>query len=166
MRTVTLTARSPRPDPDPVFAIISDFSRYAELCESVREVQVHSATADTVDSDWAVNFRSGILKWSERDRIDPQNRRIHFSQTDGDFDVFEGSWAVDPDPTGTTIVFTATFDLGMPSLAAIIDPIAERTLRENMQLILQGLLGPDTTFAGQPDEVGQHEHPALLLATT
>jgi hypothetical protein len=44
------------------------------------------------------------------------------------------------------VVFTASFDLGMPSLAGIIDPIAEHTLRENMCSILRGLLGPGVKF--------------------
>ena len=39
------------------------------------------------------------------------------------------------------VVFTAEFDLCMPSIADLINPIAERALRENLEAILRGLLG-------------------------
>lgn len=51
--------------------------------------------------------------------------------------------------------FRAAFDLGIPSLASIIDPIAERTLAENMQLILRGLTGERTVFLGDAPSAGQ-----------
>lgn len=152
MRTVTITAQAATRDADGIFATICDFARYAELCDSIREVDVHLVEPDLIDSTWSVNFRSGILKWSERDRIDTANRRIRFTQTAGDFELFEGSWAVDTDGETTSVTFDAAFDLGMPSLASIIDPIAERTLRENMQDILQGLIGTDITFDDQTSD--------------
>ena len=35
--------------------------------------------------------------------------------------------------------FSVDFDLGMPTLAPMIDPIAESTLRENVVAIVRGL---------------------------
>ena len=88
-----------------------------------------------------------MLAWTERDVVDPAARRIDFEQVDGDFVVFTGVWAVEPDGDGVTVRFTASFDLGMPSLAPMVDPIAVRTLVDNVQAILRGLLGPRVTFA-------------------
>jgi hypothetical protein len=66
---------------------------------------------------------------------------------DGDFAAFTGSWAIEPDGEGSIVRFQASFDLGMPSLAPMIDPIAQRTLADNVRAILGGLLGPAVTFA-------------------
>src|SRR3712207_8755700 len=43
--------------------------------------------------------------------------RSDFEQVDGDFVLFTGTWAVEPDGNGAVVRFTASFDLGMPSLA-------------------------------------------------
>ena len=74
--------------------------------------------------------------------LDRQARTIEFTQLSGDFHRFHGRWRVDEATGGgTLVVFDATFDLGMASLEAILDPIAETTLRNNLVQILQGLLG-------------------------
>src|SRR5262249_41649324 len=99
-----------------------------------------------------VNFRNGILRWAERDQLDPIGRTITFAQTTGDFASFTGSWHVQPVGDDVTLAFTADFDLGMPSLAALIDPVAERTLCENLAVIIHGLF---------PSSVVDPAHPLL-----
>jgi len=143
MPTVTLTGRLPRGDAGLVFARIADFPGYTRYTDAVREVVIDRVDGDTVASTWSVNFRRGVMRWSEVDRIDPRRRTIDFTQTAGDFARFAGSWRVGADGPGVEVVFRAEFDIGMPSLAAMIDPVAENALVHNMRLILRGLLGPD-----------------------
>lgn len=146
MRYVEIEALVPATNADLVFDRVCDFTHYTEYTNAVREVTVRPAVDGMIESEWSVYFRNGILCWSERDHIDRDARAITFEQLDGDFDQFNGTWSVEPVGDDVRVVFTASFDLGMPSLAAIIDPIAERTLRENMRLILRGLLGQDIVF--------------------
>ncbi len=146
MPVVAVTAVVPRRRPDDVFVTIADFAAYPRHTEAVREVAVRSDGDGALESDWEVNFRNGVLAWTERDDVDPTARKIVFEQLDGDFAVFTGSWAVAPDGDGTVVRFEATFDLGMPSLAPMVDPIAERALVDNIRAILEGLLGPAVTF--------------------
>lgn len=146
MRRVKLEALVPDADAPTVFARISDFPRYADHTDAVREVRVEYVDGQAVNSSWSVNFRNGVLCWRERDRIDPHALRIDFEQTDGDFDRFDGGWHVARAGDDVTVVFVAEFDLGMPSLAAIIDPVAERALRDNMIAIMRGLLGHHIVF--------------------
>ena len=54
---------------------------------------------------------------------------------------FRGVWRVAATEAGTEIEFTAEFDLGMPTLADILDPVAESALRDNIIVTLAGLLG-------------------------
>ncbi|WP_214324430.1 type II toxin-antitoxin system RatA family toxin [Nonomuraea sediminis] len=148
MRQVTLTAHVPAAQAGPVFDTLADFGRYPDHTDAVREVVVRQAEGGALDSDWAVNFRNGVLRWSERDVVDAGERTITFAQTEGDFDRFDGAWRVEQVDGDVVIRFEAEFDLGMPSLAPLIDPIAARTLVENLQRILVGLTGPATTFSG------------------
>ena len=146
MPNVAVTAAVPGACPDAVFSAVADFASYAEHTDTVREVVVTSLDGGGVESAWEVNFRNGVLAWTERDVVNPAGRRIDFEQLDGDFVLFAGAWAVEPDGDGATVRFTASFDLGMPSLAPMIDPIAVRALVDNVQAILTGLLGPRVTF--------------------
>jgi ribosome-associated toxin RatA of RatAB toxin-antitoxin module len=147
MPDVAVTAAVPRVAPDQVFAAVADFASYAEHTDAVRDVVVTSVDGGATESAWEVNFRNGVLAWTERDVVDPSARRIDFEQLDGDFVLFTGVWAVEPDGDGSIVRFTASFDLGMPSLAPMIDPIAVRTLVESVQSILSGVLGAGVTFA-------------------
>ena len=155
MPNVTVHATAPATSADDVFATICDFGRYPALTGSVRDVTVTAVEAGVVDSTWSVDFRSGVLQWSERDHIDSSRRHIRFVQTTGDFDVFAGSWTVEQEGDDTRIGFCADFDLGMPSLAAIIDPIAASTLVENIEVILHGLLGGAVRFSSGAGPAGR-----------
>jgi ribosome-associated toxin RatA of RatAB toxin-antitoxin module len=153
MPQVKVQALVPDTDADTVFARISDFESYSHHTDAVREITLRPLGNGVVESEWSVNFRNGILCWSERDHIDPAQRVITFEQLDGDFDELSGQWTVTPAGQDVRVAFAAEFDLGMPSLADMINPIAERTLRENIEAILRGLLGENTvlvTAAAEP----------------
>ena len=141
MRTVEMHARVHGTPADEVFDRISDFERYPELTDAVRQVKVTANVGHALMSEWEVTFRDGILRWSEEDDIDRASRTIRFRQLDGDFDQFTGEWSVEADGTATVVHFRGRFDLGMPTLAFMLDPIAENALRENIARILTGLLG-------------------------
>ncbi|MFE7189570.1 type II toxin-antitoxin system RatA family toxin [Kitasatospora sp. NPDC057541] len=142
MRTVDLDVRYDSVAPDDAYARIGDFARYPSLVEAVRQVTVHPGPrTEPLHSDWEVDFRNGVLSWSEADTFDDARRLISFEQTTGDFDTFTGQWQVREEGEGCAVRFRAEFDFGLPSLAGIIDPVAERVLRENILGILEGLLG-------------------------
>lgn len=145
MRSVELEHRSAGVDARTAYGLVRDFGRYPELVDVVRKVEVHPGADDgVVVSDWEVDFRNGVLTWSEEDVFDDGAMLISFRQTAGDFEVFDGQWEVTPaGPAGAGCVvrFEAKFDFGLPSLAGIIDPVAERVLRETIATILQALLG-------------------------
>lgn len=143
MRSITLSFRTPDVSADEAYRRLVDYPAYPALTEAVRAVTVDDPAEDgSVLSRWTVQFRSGLLQWTERDVFDPVARTIDFVQVTGDFHVFDGRWAAAQGPDGTTLVtFEATFDLGMATLEAILEPIAESALRDNIRLIVEGLLG-------------------------
>ena len=157
MPSVAIEAHVPDADADSVFERLSDFAAYPRFTDAVREVKVSPAAEDVVESKWSVNFRNGVLRWTELDRFDAAARTISFDQTEGDFDQFTGAWRVEEETSAVVVRFECDFDLGMPSLAAMIDPIAEDALIENLRLIIRGLMGDTVTFpttADQPQPAG------------
>jgi ribosome-associated toxin RatA of RatAB toxin-antitoxin module len=150
MRSVQLQLFVPEVSADTAYGTIADFARYPQICDAVRDVTVTVVDDLTTVSTWEVNFRSGILRWTEEDRLDRSGRRIDFHQLDGDIPVFEGDWAFDDVAGGTEIAFNARLDLGIPSLADALEPIAVRTLVENTVSIVGALFGiqqPHTVVA-------------------
>lgn len=133
------------------FERIADFARFPLLAEDVRAVDVHPAPSPDLprDSDWAVNFRRGVMRWNEVEWIDPDRRRIEFEQTDGDFAEFRGFWRLAADrPGGFEVGFEVTYDFGIESLVGIMDPIAERVIHRVIRSVLAGLFGEITVLEG------------------
>ncbi len=64
------------------------------------------------------------MRWSERDAFFPTTRTIGFTQLTGDFRAVEGTWRCASGEDGTAVTFDAVFDLGIPTLAELLDPVA------------------------------------------
>jgi ribosome-associated toxin RatA of RatAB toxin-antitoxin module len=122
-----------------MYALLCDTKRYPELTDAVLSVHVEKKNDSTSVSSWSVRFRNGIMTWTEVDTYYPERRTVEFTQVDGDFDHFTGTWSVEEDGTGCAVRFCAEFDLGMPTLAAMIDPLAQMALQENVTNIVAGL---------------------------
>ena len=141
MRLVHLRLHVPDQPANDVYETLADFERYPELSDAVRSVAVTRASENMTVSHWEVTFRAGLLRWTEEDTFDPGARSITFRQLEGDAAVFDGSWqCVDATP-GSEIIFSARLDMGIPSLADALEPIAVRTLSDNIVSIVRGLVG-------------------------
>lgn len=75
---------------------------------------------------------------------------MHFTQVEGDLASFEGEWAVEETDDGVVIRFQADFDLGIPSLATMLNPVAERALRSNISELISAFASPHATVFPEP----------------
>jgi ribosome-associated toxin RatA of RatAB toxin-antitoxin module len=141
MRTVRLRLHVPHKSASDVYATLADFERYPELSDAVQSVAVTEVSENRSVSRWEVTFRAGLLRWTEEDTFDPAALSITFRQLEGDIAVFDGSWECFEAAPGSEIVFAARLDMGIPSLADALEPIAVRTLIDNTILIVRGLVG-------------------------
>ena len=142
MRTVVLRLRVPDKPASDVYRTLADFEQYPELSDAVRSVAVTEVSENHTVSDWEVTFRAGLLRWTEEDTFDPGTLSITFRQLEGDAAVFDGSWRCVDAGQDSEIVFSARLDMGIPSLADALEPIAVRTLIDNIVSIVRGLVGP------------------------
>jgi uncharacterized membrane protein len=141
MRTVRLRLHVPDKPASEVYQTLADFERYPELAGAVRSVAVTEVSENRTVSAWEVTFRAGLLRWTEEDTFDPAALSITFHQLEGDAAVFDGSWECADAAQGSEIVFSARLDMGIPSLADALEPIAARTLIDNIVSIVRGLFG-------------------------
>ncbi|MGQ0838291.1 type II toxin-antitoxin system RatA family toxin [Actinokineospora sp.] len=131
-----------------VFAELVRFDRYPDLAPHVRATTVHATLPATAgSSSWELHFRSGLLRWTEAEEFDLDTLQVVFTQDDGDFDVFEGKWTFSQDGDDVTVHFEADFDFGIPSMEGILDPIAERVIRETVAWAIDGSFA-EVSFAG------------------
>jgi uncharacterized membrane protein len=141
MRTVRLRLQVPQKPASDVYATLADFERYPELSDAVRSVAVTKVSDNVTVSSWEVTFRAGLLRWTEEDTFDLAALSITFRQLEGDIAVFDGSWRCVNAVQGSEIVFFARLDMGIPSLADALEPIAVRALTDNIVSIVRGLVG-------------------------
>ena len=151
MRLVHLRLHVPDKPASEVYATLADFERYPDLSDAVRSVAVTEVSQNVTVSQWEVTFRAGLLRWTEEDTFDPGALTITFRQLEGDAAVFDGSWqCLDAGP-GSEIIFAARLDMGIPSLADALEPIAARTLIANIISIVQGLVGSAELIASDTE---------------
>lgn len=136
-----------------VFDTLADFGHYARLVDTIVSVDIERESAEYARSNWVVKFRNGLLKWSEEDWFRREELRLDFRQTEGDFDEFFGGWVLENAPGGVKTAMIVDFDFGVPSLASIVDPVAERVLTDVIHQILKGLFGDKAEFPGSGSQV-------------
>ncbi|MEP7177940.1 MAG: SRPBCC family protein [Pseudonocardiales bacterium] len=157
MRTVRLQLHVANKSAADVYETLADFGRYPELSDAVQDVVVTQVSEDVTVSRWEVSFRAGLLRWTEEDHFDRDALTITFRQLEGDVALFDGTWHCADVPGGSEITFCARLDMGIPSLADALEPIAVRTLIDNTVSIVTGLVGTAELVSSEvavPQSVG------------
>jgi hypothetical protein len=128
-------------DPQTALRRVTDYRRWPEASEAVHSVEVQATGASSSLSRWEVSFRGGLMRWTERDDWCALEQR--FSLVEGDPQDFTGAWTAAARDGGCTLQLAGEFDLGMPSLRHVLDPIAIEALEEAITDVLEVL------FAGR-----------------
>ncbi len=125
------------------FALVTDYRRWPAASAAVRSVEVEPIGATTSVSRWEVSFRGGLMRWTERDVLCADALEQRFSLVEGDPQEFAGAWTASARAGGCTLRLSGEFDLGMPSLRHVLDPIAIEALEDAITDVLEAL------FAGR-----------------
>ncbi|WP_460806062.1 type II toxin-antitoxin system RatA family toxin [Nocardiopsis aegyptia] len=150
MPTVT-TSHTSGASPEEVWEALLDSESYAGYMDEVREIKVISWEGDRRVSRWSVLLKGSELEWEEEESIDTARKRIDFHQTEGDLAYFTGYWQVTAVPEGTNAQLHVEFDIGIPMMSDMLNPVAARALEDNSQAILRRL----GTRARDASEVGK-----------
>jgi ribosome-associated toxin RatA of RatAB toxin-antitoxin module len=118
--------------------VVSGFESYPAVMPNVLEVRFLERAGSQAISAWRILLDGIELTWEERDTFEPL-RRIRFEQVDGDLEMFRGAWLLTEIGGGVRVELSVEFDLGIPSLAAVLDPIAVRAIESNSHSMLAAI---------------------------
>lgn len=128
---------------DEAFDVLCELDQHVREGEVIISLTLSDQDGDTRLSHWETRFRNGILRWTQRDLLDRDARTMTFALSEGDAETLEGQWRIEPAEGGCRIHFACDFDIGIPSLAEFLDPVAVRLLRETVEAQLTDIFGPD-----------------------
>ncbi|MGH8972970.1 MAG: type II toxin-antitoxin system RatA family toxin [Acidimicrobiia bacterium] len=151
MPTVEVTQRLAAPVED-VWRLVCAVEDYPRFMEPVRSVRVLSHGPNWSVHAWEVVLKGSVLTWVERQERDDGAHHVAYHQLDGDLEVFDGFWRLRAlSPTATEAILVVRFEIGIPMLRTMLDPVAERAIRQNARAMLLSLgpaLEPGAEAAG------------------
>jgi ribosome-associated toxin RatA of RatAB toxin-antitoxin module len=125
---------------DRVWAAMLDIESFPDYMDNVLAAKILTLDDGTHRvSEWSAMLKGSILEWVEDERIDVNRHIIEFDQVDGDLDIFRGTWSVHEDGDLSVVRLQAEFEIGIPLLADMLNPVAARALRDNQEQMLRSL---------------------------
>jgi ribosome-associated toxin RatA of RatAB toxin-antitoxin module len=124
-----------------VWQAVTDIERYPDTMANVRWVEIVDRLSPAVrQSAWSVILKGSILQWEEIENLDADRMVMEFHQVSGDLEKFDGAWRLTAvDGERTRVRLTVDFEIGIPLLADMLNPVAQRALRENCTDMLRGI---------------------------
>ena len=121
------------------YALVKDMEAYPRFMKAVTGLRVLHREGDTCLTEWSALFQGKRLRGKERDVFDEARFSMAYRQTEGDLKKFEGEWCCVPQDGGTRITLSVDFDLGIPMLAGLLDPMAKLVVRRNCEAMLEAI---------------------------
>ncbi len=123
-----------------VWETVLDVASYSDSMTSVRWVKLLHDSPTTRRTGWSVILKGSILEWEEEEHLDHDAHVIRFHQLNGDLDLFDGQWVIEErGPKLCRVRFEAIFEIGIPLLAEMLNPVAKRSLTDNCIEMLRGI---------------------------
>jgi len=122
-----------------VWDALLDVESYAESMETVRWIRlVGNGDGNVRRAQWSVLLKGSILEWEEEERLDRAAHKVVFTQLRGDLEFFDGYWMLEElGAEETRAHFEVEFEIGIPMLAEMLNPVAQRSLEENCAQMLR-----------------------------
>jgi coenzyme Q-binding protein COQ10 len=147
MPLVTVVEVMPAPV-NRVWEVVNDIESFPRLMKHVRSVQVTERGPNYRVSAWEVELKGCIMRWTEREEISAAQHRIDYHQVEGEMETFEGCWQLEPETYETTrVMLSVQFNIGIPMLCQMLNPICERAIRDSSQGMLLSLASAATQEA-------------------
>lgn len=117
---------------------ICSFEKYPKFMKDVIDVKCFGEDENL--SSWKVLLNGSELTWIEKDYFYPY-KKIVFEQTEGDLEVYKGEWAIQYDELTceATVTLVIEFDLGIPSLEDMLNPIGIKAIKSNSNQMLNAI---------------------------
>ncbi len=122
-----------------IWAIVSDMASYPKFMPNLKSVVIEERAGNTTVSKWVSNVDGRIISWRERDTFYHDDYRIEYVQISGDLKKFEGKWQLSAQGDDVNVLLTVDFEFGVPMLAALLNPLLKKKVRENSEGMLAAI---------------------------
>lgn len=121
------------------YEMAKKMEEYPKFMENLESVKVIEQGQGYTITDWVAKVDGNDFKWQEKDVFDDENMTITYKQTAGDLKKFEGQWRFIKEPEGTRITLTVDFEMGIPVLAVMLNPILKKKVKSNSEAMLKAI---------------------------
>ncbi len=128
-----------RSDAQEAYEIARKMEEYPVFMENLESVKVLEQGEGYTITDWWAKVDGRDFKWQEKDVFDEENLTITYQQTAGDLKKFEGQWSFAEEPGGTKVTLTVDFEMGIPMLAGLLNPILKKKVKSNSEAMLEAI---------------------------
>jgi len=122
-----------------IYKVTKDMEKFPEFMRDVKEVNLIKKEEDKTVTEWITDIDDIMISWTEEENFDDEKCLIKYKLIEGDLDKFEGEWRFEDAPNGTKVTLTVDFDFGMPSMEELLGPVLELKVRENSEMMLEGM---------------------------
>lgn len=125
--------------PDDAYAMIKDMEAYPRFMEDVVSLRIVQREEHAYITEWVARLQGRLVRWTERDEFDDSRRVQTYRQVSGDLKRFEGQWRVTPAEGGARVYLSVDFELGIPMLAGLLNPVARLVAKRNAEHMLAAI---------------------------
>lgn len=124
---------------DKIYNLAKNMEEFPKFMRDVESVKTLERTPNRTITEWVTNVDGMTISWKEEDIFDNENKTIFYRLTQGDLDKFEGSWKFETVEDKTKVTLSVDYDFGVPSLTELIGPTLELKVKENSEMMLNGI---------------------------
>jgi len=110
--------------------------RFPSFVPDVRDVSVLQRTDLAALLQWRITIEGVPVQWTEQCRYDPQNARIMFHATRGDFASYDGFLSIVHAGGKVELQMEIDIDWGLPSFQKVISQVVEAKVRRSFMGML------------------------------
>ncbi len=123
-----------------IWDVVNDVESYPRIMNHVRSVKVLERGSNYRRTAWEMELKGCAMRWVEREEIDAERHRIDYRSLEGDIAQFEGFWQFEPLADGSCrATISVLFDIGIPLMSDMLNPVAERAIRESSLMMLTSI---------------------------
>jgi len=122
-----------------VYELAKDLPAFVDYLPAVRSITVVERGNNYLVTDWDLDVAGRSYRWRERDEFHDYARAIRYRLVVGDLSRYEGEWRFDQAGDGVQVRLFVDFEVGVPMLGALLDPMFARGVEENKEQLLRAL---------------------------
>ncbi|RIH87494.1 Polyketide cyclase / dehydrase and lipid transport [Meiothermus luteus] len=128
----------PKP-PQEVYRAARDLAGLKPYLKDVETLEVLEDTGSTSRTRFVAVAMGKKVQWIEEERWFDSELRNEFESTEGDFDLYQGTWTFLPEGEGTKAALRLEYELNIPIFGGLLQKLVKKLMQENVEGLLAGL---------------------------